>query len=143
MPRTDYTGTELYTQGFYYNKDFGTFILYKNGIYLGGYSALTGVNTVQGVVDFWKNNRFLADYGKDPTNWGVFQITNNSIKIERWFGRNAGEPLPTATIKGKILNKTTLVVTESYFPPQHKVKSDTFYFYPLAVKPDSTNLFVK
>jgi hypothetical protein len=142
MSRVDYTGTELKTEGFYYNKNFGTFILYKNGIYLGGYSAVGDVNDVQGLVDFWKNPRFLAVYKEDPTNWGVFKVNKNSITVEKWFGRNAGEPLPTATIKGKILNDTTLVMTESFFPPQHKIKSDTFHFYLMPLKPDSTNPFI-
>jgi hypothetical protein len=143
MTRIDYSGTELQTAGFYYNKNFGTFILYNYGIYLGGYSAVGDVYNVQGLVNFWKNPRFLAIYDKDPTNWGVYQIANGSIVIEKWFGRNAGEALPTAIIKGKILNDTTLVMTESNFPPQHKVKSDTFHFYPLLIKPDSTNQFIK
>lgn len=142
-PRTDYTGTELQTDGFYYNKNFGTFILYKNGIYLGGYSAITGVNTIDGVLKFWQNSQFLGDYTKDPTNWGVFKINNNSITVEKWFGRNWGEPLQTARILGKVLNDSTLVMTESFFPPQHKIKSDTFHFYPMWLKPDSTNPFIK
>lgn len=142
MTRTDYVGRELQTDGFYYNKNFGTFMLYKNGVYLGGYSTITGVYSVEGLLDFWQNARFLAIMKKDPTSWGVFEIKNRSIRIEKWFGRNFGEPLQVARILGTILNDSTIVITESFYRPQHKMKSDTFHFYPMWLKPDSTNPFI-
>lgn len=143
MPRTDYTGQELKTDGFYYNKNFGSFILYRNGVYLGGFSGVMGVNSVEGLHNFWQNPRFLSDCKKYPADWGVFQVQNNTINIEKWFERNAGEAAPTARIIGKILNDSTVVITESFFPPQHTIKSDTFHFYPMLLKPDSTNAFIK
>jgi hypothetical protein len=54
IPQVDYMGTELQTDGFYYNKKFETFILYKNGIYLIKYSVGEVLSSVEDVLRFWQ-----------------------------------------------------------------------------------------
>ncbi len=139
----DYIGTELNIQGIYYNKKFGIFILYSNGIYRERQFSFEAVENININSDFWESNLFFTKNDENSTNWGIFQVKNDIISIEKWFGRNIGEPLPIAHIKGEILNDTTLVLTDFKFPPQYKVKSDTFHFYPMLIKPDSINPFIK
>jgi hypothetical protein len=139
IERLDYNGNELKIQGFYYNKNFATFILFKNGVTLGW---LRVGNTLNDVINYWTDKNSYGQHVDSPRDWGIYQISKEIFKSEGWYAN--GEILhPIGKHIGRIVNDTTLLITEAHFPPQHTVENDTFYFYPLSIKPDSTNRFIK
>jgi len=136
LTRIDYVGNEFKTNGFYYNRSLGNFLVYVNGIYLHGG---TGQESLDAITYKWTKSKFSeSDFlNKTAMDWGVFQINYPSILIEHWHGGDVGTPYPTATYHGKILNDTTIVLYD--WP----TGQDTFYYHPMSPKPDSTNRFIK
>ena len=78
-------------------------------------------------------------------DWGLFNIEDNTIKIEHWLPAQGG--YPTLLRTGEILNDTTFVLTESIMRGKNgatpKDINQTFYFKHFDIKPDSTNSFIK
>jgi hypothetical protein len=139
IERSSYNGNELKIQGFYYNKNSSTFILFQNGVTLGW---LRVGNTLNDVIKYWTDKNKYGEHLDSPRDWGVYKVQQNIFKAEGWYAN--GEILhPIGKYIGHIVDDTTIVITETHFPPQHTVENDTFYFYPLTVKPDSTNKFIK
>ncbi len=135
LTRMDYNGNDIKLNGFYCNKSFLGFFLYRNGIILG---AQARAESLESFISYWEWQMADGSYKNNyPPEWGVYRITPPEITIEKWMGGDAGARYRTATYKGKILNDTTIVLPVSYF------LGDTFYFHPMHSKPDSTNRFIK
>ena len=82
----------------------------------------------------------VSDLGK--YNYGVFQITGDSIMIEKWVllpGRRR-----VLLLSGNILNDTTFILTRSENSNTGNVfqMDKLFHFHALSHKPDSTNNFI-
>jgi hypothetical protein len=119
--------------GFYHSETSGlTFILYKNGVLLRVYlvDKLYHTESASKVQSFWTKDIYLSDIYNKPYYWGVFTITNNKINIEYWL--NADGCICPNAHNGLVINDSTLILD-----------TNTFNFYSLSIKPDSTNRFIK
>ena len=74
--------------------------------------------------------------------WGLFNLENDTLKIERWYF-STGEYI-TGMQKGVVLNDTTfhMYTFRNSYGIEEQL-DDTFHFYPMKVKPDSINDFIK
>jgi len=123
------------THGFYYNKpDYWSFMIYQNGVFRGDFGV--DEKNIESVIRSFTDSNYTRDDYKIPYAWGLFEIKNNTINIERW---RSGEWAAYGKTKysGILLNDSTLLVDHPV------VGKDTFYFYYFPVKPDSTNKFIK
>ena len=133
IQRRSYLDGKIRMDGIYYNRLEGNFFLYNNGVFLDGG---TGWYSFEGLIKDCQKPEYNK-YLDVAYIWGVFEINYPNFVIEKWVSGNVGERYNTVKYNGKILNDTTIFL---YNYPTGK---DTFHFYRLAVKPDSTNLFVK
>jgi len=144
LNKVEFTGNQLRTDGFYYEKTIESeysslFILYNNGIVMEPGS--TKENDLE---------KYISDVSKSTLpfrtkyNWGLFNIDNNTIKIEHWLPAQCGYPAVLRT--GEILNDTTFILTklerrDSQGTTQKDI-TQTFSFRKFSIKPDSTNNFI-
>jgi hypothetical protein len=147
----------IQTNGFYYSETDGfTFMLYRNGTMLrfyDGNSYQPSENLAEEKKKEWLRVIGLNYFFKTRQNCGVFNVIGSKISMSYWL---MNDVFAEHGKDGIIKNDSTIAL-EIYkdkpgynppffltfrFPPQ-----DTFYqiyhFYPLAVKPDSTNNFIK
>ncbi len=135
IKKQNYKGNEIRLDGFYYTeyyKDhFKIVFLYSNGIFI-DYSAGYNYNDILNS----NNLRFILNYKKTPMYmYGLFQINDSIIKIEKWLPSSGG-PTKAYLREGKILNDTTFYL-------MHREKKEIFRFKQFSTKPDSTNRFIK
>jgi hypothetical protein len=75
-----------------------------------------------------------------PWAWGLYRITPDSIKIEKWYP--SGADYVSQVSHGIITNDTTFTI----FPPKTGendfIIDGVFHFLQLKAKPDSTNNFI-
>ena len=147
LDRTDYNGSELRIDGYYYQEKDGEFyslyFFYKNGVLqdLGGGYTPSELSELESKI---KNGTF--DNANDVKYyWGVFQVDGSGIKFEKWYGER---PYPAFVRDGYIVNDTTFVITQSYRMKRGKkkverAKDETYHFKKFSPKPDSTNEFIK
>jgi hypothetical protein len=147
LKRTDYTGKELKTNGYYYrhfySEDSAIYtsisFLYRNGIILScGSFSTANLNIVE--------NEMLKRYNmlrKQKVGWGVFLINNNQLLTEQW-NATTGFGLPIVRNTGYIENDTTFFITESYYSDIKKTekKKYVYNFKQFDNKPDSTNAYI-
>lgn len=134
LKQQPYYGNELRTDGYYYYMNHGelldTYFLYRNGVIIHGVFA----------DSLFVSDDVVSDLGK--YNYGVFQITGDSIMIEKWVllpGRRR-----VLLLSGNILNDTTFILTRSENSNTGNVfqMDKLFHFHALSHKPDSTNNFI-
>lgn len=141
MKRTNYTGTELRTDGYYYSTyhyyderedaqydKFIPWILYRNGVSLYGY--VYDYSEMKKVEQSFEDGSFYDRHKDDKTRWEVFQISGSVIEFEGW--ESNGLNLTSDTRCGEILNDTTF-----------RINKYVYHFKQFAPKPDSTNRFIK
>jgi hypothetical protein len=147
----------LKTDGFYYSKVNGfTFMLYKNGTMLRFYDGnryQPSENLAEARKKEWLKFIGFNVFFKTRQDCGVFNVNGSKISMSFWLLNDhyfeSGE-------YGIIKNDSTIalatyLIKQGYKKPFFEIRSpprDTFYqeiyhFYPLAVKPDSTNNFIK
>lgn len=138
MKRTDYTGTELRIDGYYYNESFvapypnysiAKRFFYRNGIKFGVCSYDTTTMSF---------DEHCASLAKSKLNWYVFKIEGNAITIEGWDNI-------TQTFKeyGEILNDTTFRIIEIERSERTEKSNIIYHFKQFSPKPDSTNTFIR
>jgi hypothetical protein len=140
ISKTPYTGNQLRIDGYYFqltpNIEWTeTFFFYRNGIVLKSY-----INNDTGLFET------VISFSK--LRYGVFEISNENIKFEKWYPSSPGEGFPAYVRSGHILNDTTFVITESYRMKKGKKtevdsENETYHFRQFSPKPDSTNSFIK
>ena len=143
IQRTDFTGTNLRIDGYFYNQFNDTHIsvlfLYRNGI-------VFRANVLKGEQE----QRFLSEEWLTPVRnhkgaWGVFLVDGGIIKIES--RANAWcRPFQSFIREGVILNDTTFRITKSYNSfgtPDVRSMDRTYHFRAFSPKPDSTNVFIR
>jgi hypothetical protein len=143
--KTPYFGTELRTDGFYYNiwgtdKNCSAFFLYRNGVATYPYS----VGTIEECEAAFLNGQFLQDIKSDKSTWGLFAVNGKTIKLE--FLRAYGAPHRySMTDFGKILNDTTISIYKTELQDGSTVDDpgETYHFKLFLQKPDSTNKWIK
>jgi hypothetical protein len=139
MNRMPYNGNEIKIDGYYYvinSEGLTPIYLYRNGvIFLPGGSILSNFVDYEKSIPNIKNN----NYHKTPYSWGIFEVTNNEIIIERWF-IGSGINYPSRVLKGEILNDTTFIIAGL---TEGNSNLSKFLFRQFSPKPDSTNNFIK
>ncbi|WP_041627302.1 hypothetical protein [Owenweeksia hongkongensis] len=131
------SGTTLFrTDGLYYrtyrdedgiNTKF--FIPYQNGVCFGFWGNSAGLEDLIESI----NNGDFDRYKDLPYIWGVYNVTGDSLTVEKWLSTGSLK-YPSYRYNAKILNDTTLLFDLPLFGKMH--------FFPLEIKPDSTNAFI-
>ena len=142
LPREDYLGNELRTDGYYYaffseTNITAVMFLYRNGISIsqGGY-ATRDLDEIE--------KRVIKDKFNSKVHWGVFVVNGNKIQHEKWVGSTGiGAVLNKGT--GHIENDTTIHFTERYNSEYQKTHAvdEIWHFKQFNNKPDSTNNYIK
>lgn len=134
IPLVPYTGKEVRTDGFYYNKRYWNFILYRNGVM---YGSGADFHSLKAAASYWTGEaRALKWRNNSPMGWGAFNINYPKITLDQWYGSDEGFRYHSWLIEGSIVNDSTMVLSGVYF------ERDTFRLYHLSEKPDSTNRFI-
>lgn len=165
--KVPYSGNSLRLNGYYYclgkeffngfNKNYTEgFFLFPNGVYLrvlnGSFDTKLNINQIllsfdQIVLDRIK----IKNYSNNRIGWGLYSVRDSSIEIENWDHSADGGAYPTRTLKGKVVNDTTIHFHKligahpNNKGGKKKVISinETYHFREFSPKPDSTNVFIK
>ena len=135
VKRMPYYGKEIRIDGYYKGlgiaqKEYFDYIFfYNNGIYFRfGYTDVDNINKIEDIINHSRANK---------QNWGVFQISDTLVNIQRWT-QNAGTTQNMVLhIRYVIIDDTTLFYKD--------LGGDTtrYHFVKYNPKPDSTNVFIK
>ncbi len=147
LPRQNYDGKELRTDGYYYNTQDGHYFgiitfFYTNGISFRPNGTFKSLEE----TDRYILNRLITDHeqGKNKLNWRIFSIKDNKILINYWV---PPKPYTSYYYEGEIISDSCFMITKSY-RFVNEIKTDElelnslFYFRRFSPKPDSTNSFI-
>lgn len=148
IQRTNYSGSQLRIDGFYYlqkdNNYYDCYCFYGNGVVI----AAGGLRKSVAELSQYLEKEFINSdsYKKYKSNWGVFKIEGNSIQFERWYPSDP--PLKAYVKAGEIINDSTFVIKEIYRmqggqKTEVESRNEVYHFKAFSPKPDSTNSFVK
>jgi hypothetical protein len=135
LNKQDFKDNSIQTDGYYYvikEENGGSsnfFFLYRNGFF---HTRSINDTTISNIDMYIKN---LKDEGFQ-FNWGLFQVVEDKITIEKWDIISGECKQPTNTNEGKILNDTTIQI--SLFN-----RNEIYKFRKFTPKPDSTNSYIK
>lgn len=137
LTKTEYNGNQLRIDGYYYSNVYDNYynliFFYKNGVIL---KKETRFEYIESEIKVGSNVK---------TDWGLFKINNNTIKIE-YYIKKMIEGLPAYIKSGEIIDDTTLVLKKEYRSNDSSnftEINEIYHFQKLDSKPDSTNSFVK
>jgi hypothetical protein len=146
LNREIFSGNQLRTDGYYFvSKDSlvgSVYFFYRNGI-LRETGSLLSLNDFERFELLITTLEFDLKGKENKDCWGVFNIQDNVIKFERWYGGQGAKPAYVS--EGVILNDTTFHITKSYRSngTELKERDETYHFKQFSPKPDSTNVFIK
>lgn len=147
LQKTLYDGSQLRTEGYYYQLDKdGKYhrlcCFYRNGILLG----LGGDFSSEVEMDAYINREFISDhrYAEIKNSWGLFVVNDQTIKFEHYYPSDDINKRSYIR-EGTILNDTTFHITVSYRSDgsERREKDELYHFRAFSPKPDSTNIFIK
>lgn len=135
MTRIPYYGKEIRIDGYYkglgiaQKKYLDYIFFYNNGVYFSfGYTDVDNINKIEDIVN---RSRVHKD------NWGVFQILDTLVNIQRW-SQNAG------TTQNIVLHFQYIVIDDTtLFYKDLSGDTTRYHFVKFSPKPDSTNVFIK
>jgi hypothetical protein len=135
MTRIPYYGKEIRIDGYYkglgiaQKKYLDYIFFYNNGVYFSfGYTDVDNINKIEDIVN---RSRVHKD------NWGVFQILDTLVNIQRWT-QNAG------TTQNIVLHFQYIVIDDTtLFYKGLSGDTTRYHFVKFSPKPDSTNVFIK
>ena len=91
LPRVEYTETNLRIDGYYYfpynanNTEYvHVLFFYENGILLDGGGGFPK-SDLPIYEQRYLTNDWIQAVRRHRTNWGVFHVTGNTIKYEKWY----------------------------------------------------------
>lgn len=139
MERTRYDGKELRTDGYYYWRnqyehdgvqydEVIPIILYRNGVTI--FVNRIDFSQMEQLEESFRNGTFYENMKYEKVQWGVFQISGNSIVLESW-DYSGGPGLTTYKKNGEILNDTAFRISKAIY-----------HFKQFSPKPDSTNKYI-
>jgi hypothetical protein len=144
LKKIENNSNKIRLDGYFLTSDnfgYSPYFLYQNGVIF-SWTFISSMDTLNYENQF--SDKMLIEKIKWwKYSWGVYQIINNEILIERWY---PGErPYDVFLTKGKILNDTTFILTEFSEPDGSKKETinETYRFKKFSPKPDSTNMFIK
>lgn len=145
--KASYIGNELNIHaGLYLHRDsageiLSSFFFYRDGVMID-----------PGAIDQEKIDRSrdaggwedAATFKDNKSRWGIFEISNDEIKIEQWVVFQ-NDPLKTIVSRGVILSDTSFTIREVVNNRTNEVfEIDWLYeLESFAPKPDSTNTFIQ
>ena len=145
IQRTDYNGSEIRTDGYYY--EYATsydsslpnrticFFLFRNGVSvsMGSFETVDLETADKEIVERYK---WLNNY---KSGWGVFAINGNKYVEESW-STSVGGGLPVGRTIGIIENDTTILITKHINVKERKEFPQDYrcHFRQFSPKPDST-----
>lgn len=138
IERQNYLEKNLRFDGIFYNNpEKAHFFLYRNGVvYIGG----AGFNgQLSDLCEFYQDYNNYKNTYVLPYSWGVFNVQDKRIIIEKWVSGDAFGRYTTTHFSGDIINDTTLLLNY----PAKAIGIDTFHFYSMRYKPDSINNFIR
>jgi hypothetical protein len=137
MIKTPYTGKAIRMDGCYVSDPYelnvycGYCFFYSNGVYF----ALSDKLNISNINNFTSG---IDNRRNDKSSWGLFQIGNNSIKVQVWKMSDVSPQFIVQNRTYKIINDSTL------FSDVLSNGDITYYhFKHFTLRPDSTNLFIK
>jgi len=145
LQKTEYTGSQLRTDGYYYELlSDGSFsslcCFYRNGILLDMGGAFNNFK----VMDEYVQRTFINSnhYSLMRASWGLFVLKNNCIQFERYYP-NSSFVTKSFIRDGIVLSDTSFHITVSYRSDGSEIrtKDEYYYFRKFSPKPDSTNIF--
>lgn len=143
MKRTNYDGTELRTDGYYFYQKadkFHPLFISRNGVFIRGYTY--ELSSADQVEESFKNGVFYENIKNDKTRWGVFNITEKAIEFEGW-APNGGLKHTTSIEYGEIIDDTTFCIYKEHIYGNDEERNSLYHFKQFSPKPDSTNSFIK
>ena len=90
-----------------------------------------------------RSSSFAAAIKKNKSSWGLFEVIGQQIKFERWYPSSGG-PLPVFVRRGKIINDTTFIITETYKSDgtERNIVNESYHFRKFSNKPSNNNPFI-
>ncbi len=143
--KTLYSGSELRTDGYYYNEYtpgyLTVYFFFRDGTVL--YGSSFPINELQSREEEYRNGGHYHFSKGLKYCWGVFQIEEDKIAFERWYPSQP--PLKVLRRSGIILNDSTFQITKSMRIDGSNVKdiNELYHFKAFSPKPDSTNNYIK
>lgn len=147
LPKRNYTGTELRTDGYWYyvspgDTTYDVLVLYRSGIYflLGNPSGRR--DKVDDYVSMFKTNHFSSGCKRC---WGIFNIYGDMLLMEQYELEGPLTPLDSYIYSGSIIDDTTFILKETKryrTGGEHRNLDMTYHFRSFSPKPDSTNNFL-
>ena len=147
LPKTQYNGTQLRVDGYYYMSEDGiyrrTYCFYRNGCLLEmGSSSKTSLKETDAHIkrEYLDRN----DHSSQKEYWGLFVIEDNTIRFEHYI-MNQGLRKEAYIWEGTILNDSTFHITSSHRSngSDRTERNEMYHFRQFSPKPDSTNNFIK
>lgn len=141
--RADYLGSELRVDGYYFltydNNIISIRFFNRNGILLDGPAPdHSQPGALSELEDDFRSGKYYNDCKNIKTDWGIFSISGDRIRVDRW-GYGDGGPLPSVVETGVILSKTSFridKVNNRYVTPE------IYQFKHFPYKPDSVCKFI-
>jgi hypothetical protein len=142
-----YTGSELRTDGYYYNEYisgyYTVYFFYKDGTVLYGSSFPTNELYLHEIQ--YSNGDHYNCVKNVKYYWGTFKAMDNELLFERWYPSQT--PFKSYIRSGIILNDTTFKIIEFYRmqggqKTSIESRNEVYHFKSFSPKPDSTNKFV-
>ncbi|MEI6020694.1 MAG: hypothetical protein WCR21_06160 [Bacteroidota bacterium] len=143
-------GSTLHLNGYYFTKSaransdslIDILFFYANGVVL--YATSNDSQLSADEADF-KSGAYYQMIKNTRNYWGPYKIDGSSLYFERW---NPQEFYPIHAFIANIINKEQFELVETYniVRKKQKLKSalnDIYRFKSFALKPDSSNAFVK
>ncbi|MFW5762497.1 MAG: hypothetical protein ACOCXH_16100 [Cyclobacteriaceae bacterium] len=145
LKKEPYQGSNLKINGYYYryitdSSKVSPLFLYRNGVAITEFAQINK-NKLEEKIKTGEYYNLIKD---DPTDWGLYIVEDDNIKIEHLIGRGCIK-LYSYLYIGTILNDTTILFTEhnaSEGSDDNKC-NNLYHFKKFSPKPDSTNQFVK
>ncbi|HPM11985.1 MAG TPA: hypothetical protein PK734_00680 [Bacteroidales bacterium] len=146
LEKTEYKGSSLRIDGYYYQKETNNEYCrlecyYSDGVLL----HMGGQFTTFEEMDNYVNSVFIQKkvQTNDKESWGLFIIENNVIKTERYYPTDQFRK-PLYIREGHVLNDSTFHISVSYRSngTEWGTNDETYHFRKYSPKPDSTQTFL-
>jgi len=135
--KTPYNGSVIHMNGCYISDQYelndycGYCFFYSNGVYF----ALSDKLNIKNIFNFTGG---IDNRRSDKSSWGLFQISNDTIKVQVWKMSDVSTQFIVQNRIYKIINDTTLSIDIL-----NDGDINYFHFKKFTPKPDSTNVFIK
>lgn len=144
--RVPNSSDNLLIHGFYFKQNeinsnitYEVICLFRNGVLLDLHTLSESEwNNLDGYLI---ENNYLIDGNRDKLDWGIYDIADSSISIEKWYPSN--DFFPVYRHVGKILSDSTFQLTESSRCDcsERRIENDIYQFRHSLSRPDSTNIY--